>query len=87
MGTDVETSDRTGPTNDRRSTTVKIAKDQILDLLRSQGDDSKAEQADRELPGEVDTDQHGDLLSKFGIDIGDLLSKFGGGGGLGKLLG
>jgi|GEM_PF-958013 len=69
---------------------VKIDKDQILQLLRSQGDDAKAEQADRELPGQVDTDQHGDLLSRFGLDAGDLLGKLGklgGGGGLGKLLG
>ena len=66
---------------------MKIDKDQIIELLRSQGDQDKAQEADRELPTEVDTDRDGGLLSKFGIDIGDLLSKFGGEGGLGKLLG
>lgn len=69
---------------------MKIDKSQILDLLRSQGDHGKADEADRELPNEVDTDTDGGLLSKFGLDIGDLISKFGGGGlggGLGKILG
>jgi len=65
---------------------MNIDKSQILDLLRSQGDDDKAKQADKELPDQVDTDRDGGLLSKFGLDIGDLLSRFGGGGGLGGLL-
>jgi hypothetical protein len=66
---------------------VQIDKSQILDLLRSRGDHASADQADRELPDQVDTDQHGDLLSKFGISVPELLSKLGGGGGLGGLLG
>jgi hypothetical protein len=66
---------------------MKIDKDQILQLLRSQGDDAKAQQADQELPGQVDTDQDAGLLAKFGIDPMDLIKKLGGGGGLGGLLG
>ena len=66
---------------------MQIDKSQILDLLRSQGDDQKAEQADRELPGQVDTDEHAGLLSKLGLDPMELISKLGGGGGLGGLLG
>lgn len=65
---------------------MNIDKSQILDLLRSRGDHDQAQQADRELPDQVDTDRDGGLLDKFGLDIGDLLKKFGG-GGLGKLLG
>jgi len=65
---------------------MNIDKTQILDLLRSQGDQDKAERADRELPDEVDTDRDSGLLGGLGLDIGDLLKKFGG-GGLGKLLG
>ena len=63
-----------------------IDKEQILQLLRSQGDDAKAQQADQELPGEVDTDRDAGLLAKFGIDPMDLVKKLGG-GGLGGLLG
>lgn len=65
---------------------MQIDKDQILQLLRSQGDDAKAQQADQELPGKVDTDQHAGLLEKFGIDPMELIKKFGG-GKLGGLLG
>ena len=66
---------------------MNIDKQQILELLRSQGDDAKAEQADQELPGQVDTDRDAGLLSKFGLDPMELVKKLGGGGGLGGLLG
>lgn len=70
---------------------MQFDKSQILDLIRSRGDNQQAEQADRELPQQVDTDQHGGLLQKYGINVQDLISKFtggggGGGGGLGGLL-
>ena len=57
---------------------MQIPKEQILEFLRSRGDQEKAQQADGELPDQVDTDQHGDLLSKYGIDVQDLLAKVGG---------
>ena len=67
---------------------MNIDKSQILDLLRSQGDTQKVQQADQQLPDQVDTDRDGGLLSSLGIDIGDVIAKLGGGGGgLGKLLG
>jgi hypothetical protein len=68
---------------------MQIPKDQILDLLRSRGKDDKAAQADSELPGQVDTEQHAGVLGKLGIDPQDLLGKFGGGaaGGIGDKLG
>jgi hypothetical protein len=66
---------------------MQIDKDQIIQLLKSQGDHDKAQQAESELPGKVDTDQDAGLLSKFGIDPMDLVKKLGGGGGLGGLLG
>lgn len=65
---------------------MNIDKSQIIDLLRSQGDSDRADQADAELPDEVDTDRDKGLLDKFGLDVGDLVSKFGG-GGLGGLIG
>jgi hypothetical protein len=66
---------------------MQIDKNQILELLRNQGDDAKAQQADQELPGQVDTDRDAGLLSKFGLDPMELVKKLGGGGGLGGLLG
>ena len=67
---------------------MQIDKQQILDLLRSQGQHDQAQRAEQDLPQQVDTDQHGDLLSTFGIDLQDLIGRLGGlGGGLGGLLG
>jgi hypothetical protein len=64
---------------------MNIDKDQILQLLRSQGKDDQASQASSELPDKVDTDnaQHAGMLSKYGIDPGNITDKL---GGLGKLL-
>ena len=59
---------------------MQIPKDQILDLLRQQGKSDQAEQADKELPGQVDTERDAGLLEKFGINPQDILSKLGGGG-------
>ncbi len=63
---------------------MKIDKDTVLKLLRSRGDHDKAAQAEQELPDEVDDDQHGGLLDKFGVDPKDLMGKL---GGLGKRFG
>ena len=64
---------------------MKIGKDTILDLLRSRGDHDKADQAERELPDEVDEDKHGGLLEKFGVNPKDVMGKLGGlGKGFGK---
>ena len=63
---------------------MEIPKDKILELLRQRGEPDKADQADRELPDKVDTEQHGDLLSRFGLDPQELIGQLPGGLG-GKL--
>jgi hypothetical protein len=63
---------------------MQIPKEQILELLRSRGEQGKAEQAQGELPDQVDTEQHAGLLQKLGIDPGDIVGALGGGLG-GKL--
>ena len=63
---------------------MQIDKDQIISLLRQRGDDAKADQAQQELPGQVDTDKDAGLLSTLGIDPSDLMGGLGGGLG-GKL--
>ena len=57
---------------------MQIDKNQILELLKSRGQDDQAQQASSELPDQVDTDQHADLLQRFGIDPQELMAKFGG---------
>lgn len=62
---------------------MKIDKSQIIDLLKSQGKNDHADQAQSELPDQVDPEQHADLLAKFGINPRDLLGKLPGLGGFG----
>ena len=54
---------------------MQIPKDQILQMLRNQGNHDQAQQADQQLPDQVDTEQHGDLLSRFGIDPSQLVGQ------------
>ena len=64
---------------------MQIDKDQVIQLLKSQGKHDKADEAQSELPDKVDPDKDAGLLQKFGIDPQELLG--GVGGGLGKNLG
>lgn len=57
---------------------MQIDKETILNFLREQGDHEKAKQADDQLPDQVDTERHGDLLERIGLDP-DLLGRLGGG--------
>ncbi len=72
---------------------MQIDKNQVLDLIRQHSGQGQADQAQGELPDQVDPEQHADLLSKFGINPAELISKFAGdklgglGGGLGKMFG
>jgi hypothetical protein len=71
---------------------MNIDKDTVLNLLRGNGQGAQADQAQQELPDQVDTEQHGGLLEKFRINPADLIAKFTGSqsgdvvGMLGKLL-
>lgn len=60
---------------------MQIPKEKIIEMIKSRGDNDQAEQADSELPDQVDTEQDKGLLDKFGIDPGSL------GGGLGDKIG
>jgi hypothetical protein len=67
---------------------MEIDKSQIIELLKSRGEQGKAQEADSQLPDKVDPEKHSDLLSKLGIDPQDLLGKLPGGlGDLGGKLG
>jgi len=63
---------------------MEIDRKQIVELLRSRGDEGKADEAERELPATVDTDKHAGLLEKYGVDAKAVLGKLPGlPGGLG----
>lgn len=66
---------------------MQINKQQILDLIRTQGEPGNQDQsgqAEQELPQQVDTDnqQHQQLLEKLGISPQDLIARLTGGGGI-----
>ena len=63
---------------------MQIDKQQIIEFLKSRGDQQQAQQAEGELSDQVDTDQHADLLNRFGVNPQELL---GGAGGIGEKLG
>ena len=58
---------------------MQIDKETILKLLREQGKDQQAQQAEQELPDQVDTEEHAGLLERFGVDPKELAGKFLGG--------
>jgi hypothetical protein len=58
---------------------VEIDKNTIVSMLREQGDADKADQADRELPEQVDTDRDANLLERFGVNPQDLIGRATGG--------
>lgn len=61
---------------------MQFDKQQVIDMIRERGDQDQAQQADQEMPDQVDTEKDSGLLSKFGINPQDLISKFAGGKGI-----
>ena len=58
---------------------MQIDKSMVLDLLRERGQQDKVEQAEKELPDQVDTDRDSGMLERFGLSPQDLMGKLGGG--------
>ncbi len=54
---------------------MQIPKDKILTMLEEEGKGDQVDQAKQELPDQVDTEQHADLLQKLGLDPQELLGK------------
>lgn len=73
----------TGHRAESEGVALQIDKQQIIDFLKSQGDQGKADQADKELPQKVDSDntQHQNILERLGINPMDLVKQFMGGKG------
>jgi hypothetical protein len=49
-----------------------IAKETVLAVLRERGQNARADFVDRELPDNIDTQQHGGLLSTLNLDLAAL---------------
>ncbi len=58
---------------------MKIDKKQVVDMIKNRGDDKQANQAQTELPDQVDPEKDAGMLEKFGVDTKDLMGKLPGG--------
>ena len=58
---------------------VKIAKQELVRLLRTEGDNDTADKAESQLPEEIDTDADDGQLAGIGLDRTQLLAKLAGG--------
>jgi len=58
---------------------VQISKEQLLEVLRTQGDNDTADKVAADLPDEIDTDRDGDALAAAGLDRTQLMAKLAGG--------
>lgn len=54
-----------------------LDKEQIIDFIKSLGNNDVAARADTELPDKVDIDKDRGLLEKFGVDPKEVLSRLG----------
>ena len=59
---------------------MKLDKQELVKLLRTQGDNVTAEQVEQRLPDEIDTDRDGGALDELGLDRTQLMAKLAGGG-------
>lgn len=58
---------------------AEIPKAMIVEQIRSRSGAEKANEADKELPDKLDTDNDADLLQKYGLSPDEITKQFGGG--------
>jgi hypothetical protein len=54
---------------------LQISKDMILNMLEQRGGGDKVDQANQELPAQVDPERDSELLQKFGLKPEEVLSR------------
>jgi hypothetical protein len=59
---------------------VKLDKQELVRMLRTQGDNDTADQVDSRLPDEIDTDEQAEALDGMGLDRTQLMAKLAAGG-------
>ncbi len=59
---------------------MKLEKQELVRVLRTQGDNDTADKVESGLPDEIDTDRDGDALDSVGLDRTQLMAKLAGGG-------
>ena len=51
---------------------MQVTKQQVVEFIRSRGDDARADRAEAELPDVVDLPKDDDLVTRLGVDPLDL---------------
>jgi hypothetical protein len=69
-------ADRAGRTEEP----VKLDKQELVRMLRTQGDNDTADKVEAGLPDEIDTDRDAGALEGVGLDRTQLMAKLAGGG-------
>ncbi|MDK3255275.1 hypothetical protein [Blastococcus capsensis] len=59
---------------------MKLDKDELVRMLRTEGDNGTADQVEERFADQIDTDRDGDALAAVGLDRTQLMSKLAGGG-------
>ena len=65
--------------SEERETRVKLSKQELVKMLRAEGDNDRADRVDAQLPDDIDTETHADALSAAGLDRSTLQAKLAGG--------
>jgi hypothetical protein len=58
---------------------VKLDKQELVKVLRTQGDNDTADKVESDLPTEIDTDRDAGALEAIGLDSTQLMAKLAGG--------
>jgi hypothetical protein len=59
---------------------VELDRQELVRVLRTEGDNDTADRVEAELPDRIDTDRDGDALAAVGLDRTQLMAKLAGGG-------
>ena len=59
---------------------MKLDKQELVRMLRTEGDNDTADRVESDLPDAIDTDRDGDALDAVGLDRTQLMAKLAAGG-------
>jgi len=59
---------------------VELDRQELVRMLRTQGDNDTADEVEQSLPDRIDTDRDGDALDALGLDRTQLMAKLAAGG-------
>ena len=69
----------TTPEGRRKEEHVKLDKQELVKVLRTEGDNDTADKVESDLPTEIDTDRDAGALDALGLDRTQLMAKLAGG--------